>query len=592
MLRLLTTVLIIFSFGLVFLQAQRPKSQTETDSLKNVLSQDLADTIKAKVNLRIADYYLMMNTDSAIYYGNKSLEIAQNTSDKIREAHALARIGIAHSVRNEFATATEYLVKAQRIFDEYPDPIWLGMIYNEYGIMHLLQKQFDDAIPMYLKSIEYKEQVDDSIGISKTLNNIAGVYQQKGQLDSSLYFYNESMKIKEQMGYTEGVAYTKSNISSILFKQGKYKQSLAEAQESLAMFEGIDNRDGKIYVYNMLADNNFKLGDYDKAIEYRMKALEEAKKLKILRRVEESHNKLADIYEAKGDYAKALYHERLYRVYKDSVDNEKNIRRIEQVKAQYEIDKREAEIAQQDAELAKQANERNALIGGVILLVIIAALIFRNQRIKTKSLKEKEYLLKEIHHRVKNNLQVISSLLNMQSREANDPEMLDVIKEGQSRVKAMSLIHQKLYQTDDLSEISFEEYAQQLIDQLSALYKRDGLELEKTIDAKDIRLDIDTAIPLGLILNELISNSFKYAFNEMKKGELQISLERTSKEDLKLVVSDNGSGLPVNLDLSTVKSLGLKLVNILTKQLKGSMDFSSENGARFEINFKDLRMSA
>lgn len=571
-------------------EGQKP-TRKQVDSLYQLLVAGLSGEDEIDAHMHIGKYFLMMNTDSSIYHSTKAMELAREVGGKEKEARAITNIGIGHSIKSEFAEAMEYLVQAQAYYDIHPDPQMMAIIYNEYAVIHLYQKQMREAIPMLLTSMQYKNEIGDSVSIAKSYNNLAGIYEQLGKLDSSLFFHNKSLEIKERLGYQHGVAYSKSNISSVLHKQGKFEEAMKSAQESLAIFETVEDRDGKIYALHMVSECYRDIKDYPNALKYRKATLKEAEALGVLRRIQDSHKHMAAIYEEMGDYQQALFHERLFRSYKDSVDNDRNVRKIEQVKAQYEIDKRESEIAEQDAVLAKQANERNALVAGFVLLIIVIALVVRNARLKSRSLSEKESLLREIHHRVKNNLQVISSLLNMQSREADDPQMLDVIKEGQSRVKAMSLIHQKLYQTSNLSEIDFEEYSTQLIDQLAALYKKKGLEVTKQITAKNIKLDIDTAIPLGLILNELISNCFKYAFEDLEKGEIQVSLERLSKEDLKLVVSDSGAGLPSHIDVTSIKSLGLKLVNILTKQLKGSLNFSSDHGARFEIQFKDLKLS-
>lgn len=279
---------------------------------------------------------------------------------------------------------------------------------------------------------------------------------------------------------------------------------------------------------------------------------------------------------------------------------------IELDQAGFENDTLKRDKLFQQEQIAKQGLIRNLLIGGVVLLVLIVVSIYRSERIKTKknkeinaqneiivkSLDEKEALLKEIHHRVKNNLQVISSLLNMQSRSTENEEILEAFQEGQSRVKAMSLIHQKLYQTENLTEIDFEDYTSQLIGQLAALYKIDKTTVDQTIDIKNIKLDIDTAIPLGLILNELISNSYKYAFGARDKGEIHIELARTDQGKLQLEISDNGEGLPSDIDLQKTKTLGLRLVNVLTKQLNGNLSYESSPKSRFIIEFQEIRLSA
>ena len=206
-----------------------------------------------------------------------------------------------------------------------------------------------------------------------------------------------------------------------------------------------------------------------------------------------------------------------------------------------------------------------------------------------QSLLEKETLLREIHHRVKNNLQIISSLLNIQSDNVTDPTVLSSIKEGQSRVQAMSLIHQNLYQSEHLSNVDIENYLKELVVYLSEMFAGQNKDIEIVVDANKIEFDIDTAIPLGLIVNELVSNAYKYAFDNQQKGKVQIGIKAINDTDYELNVKDDGKGLPDDFDPTKSKSLGLKLVKILSKQLRGKFKSSSSNGAVFVVTFKDLR---
>lgn len=210
----------------------------------------------------------------------------------------------------------------------------------------------------------------------------------------------------------------------------------------------------------------------------------------------------------------------------------------------------------------------------------------QNERLKERN-DQIEVLLKEIHHRVKNNLQVISSLLDLQSRGIEDEAALATFMEGQNRVKAMSLIHQKLYQNEDLATIDFAEYTGQLTKELTALYPS-AAKVKTSVDAVTAaHFDIDTAVPLGLILNELVSNAYKYAFNETDEGALNITVETLGGGRHRLTVSDNGKGLPEDFDFAKAKSLGLRLVRRLAKQLYGSVDYQGGQGAKFVIMFTE-----
>ncbi len=206
------------------------------------------------------------------------------------------------------------------------------------------------------------------------------------------------------------------------------------------------------------------------------------------------------------------------------------------------------------------------------------------EQVKT-SLREKEVLLKEIHHRVKNNLQVISSLFRLQSRYTDDRHALEMFRESQDRVQSMALVHQKLYQSADLARIDFAEYLRSLTTSLLRSYQIDHQSITLTIMVDDLFLDIDQAIPCGLIINELVSNSLKYAFPDNRTGEIRIELRRTVDHQLMLMVHDNGIGLPPDIDLTTNKTLGLQLASTLTNQLGGSITIDRHGGTTFMILF-------
>jgi two-component sensor histidine kinase len=201
------------------------------------------------------------------------------------------------------------------------------------------------------------------------------------------------------------------------------------------------------------------------------------------------------------------------------------------------------------------------------------------------SLKEKEVLLQEIHHRVKNNMQVISSLLNLQSGYVEDPQALEVFQESQHRVRSMALIHEKLYQSENLAQIDFGEYIRSLVTSLSRSYSARAGDITLDIRADDVPLGIDTAVPCGLILNELVSNALKYAFPDGRAGQVRVELTADDDRRVTLTVGDDGVGFPEGLDFRGTTSLGLQLVNTLVDQLEGSIELNNGRGTEFKITF-------
>ena len=200
----------------------------------------------------------------------------------------------------------------------------------------------------------------------------------------------------------------------------------------------------------------------------------------------------------------------------------------------------------------------------------------------SKNLKEKEVLLREVHHRVKNNLQIIISLLNLQSRYITDETTLSAFRESQNRVRAMALVHEKLYGSADLATIDLDNYIRFLGNNLVQFYGIQGKNITLTIDIHDIFLAIDTAIPFGLMINELISNSLKYAFPNGRKGEISIAIHRQD-HTLTILFRDNGVGIPEDLDWRNARSMGLQLVTALVDQLDGTIELDRTAGTRFTM---------
>lgn len=205
------------------------------------------------------------------------------------------------------------------------------------------------------------------------------------------------------------------------------------------------------------------------------------------------------------------------------------------------------------------------------------------------SLQEKEVLLREIHHRVKNNLQVISSLLSLQSQHIKDEATLNMFTESRRRVRSMGIVHEKLYRSENLSRVNFKEYLQSLTRHLFQVYSIDPKLIKLSLDVQEIYLDINTAIPCGLLVSELISNALKHAFPPGSKGEIYIAMSKTKRKKITLEVRDNGIGFDSSINIEELGSFGLQLVDLLTKQLQGNLFIRSQNSTSFKITFTELK---
>ncbi|MCX6290884.1 MAG: PAS domain-containing protein [Bacteroidetes bacterium] len=230
-------------------------------------------------------------------------------------------------------------------------------------------------------------------------------------------------------------------------------------------------------------------------------------------------------------------------------------------------------------------DERNNLKELVFVDTDITASKILENKIKA-SLHDKDILLKEIHHRVKNNLQIIISLLNLQSGYIKDEQTLKAVKDGQNRVRSMALVHEKFYQADELTEINFREYVEKLNQFLFQSYGDKTDRVKLVIEADDVAFDMDTAMPCGLLINEIVSNSLKYAFPGDRTGEIKIELKKLPEQKIRMSISDDGAGLPENFDVEHAESLGMQLITALANQLDGELQVSREKGTKFSVFFK------
>jgi len=234
-------------------------------------------------------------------------------------------------------------------------------------------------------------------------------------------------------------------------------------------------------------------------------------------------------------------------------------------------------------------NEQGELKNIVVIETDITLRKKMEEQIKA-ALEEKGLLLREIHHRVKNNLQIIISLFNLQTSYIDDDKAYQALKEGQDRIKSMALIHERFYQSDGISQIDFDDYSRKLIEHLYSSFKINPNSIVIDVKIENVKLDIDTAVPCGLIINEIVSNSFKHAFIGKDKGRIYIILQNRSEGEYYLEINDNGVGLPADFNLETADSLGFQLIQALSDQLDGKLELvtSPNKGLTYKLNFKNI----
>lgn len=591
--------------------------------------------------------------DSAVINYKEALPIFEAENDVKSLASVYENIGLAHYRLSEYLITLQYFDKTDSLLKtviEDNDTRWIGLLTNKYLALFKLNRH-DEALESLLKGLRIAESNQDEDNIRKIYRQLADVYEFKGEkekhynalitsksylkntqrkfdianldyalgkyhqqydnFDSAIYYAQKSYEMYASNGLTEDMGNALSLMGNVEFRKENYQQALQYYEKALESLRTEQTQSYAGFLFN-IGYTYHKVGDFLKALGFLEKSLEMRKKINDISGIKDSYQGLAEAYERRNDFKKAYEYFGLFYAYSDSLFNETKNKQLAQLEKQYETEKKDQEIAVlaseneiQSLRAQKQQTQIYLSIGGLILLIVLSGLFLRQSNIRkrnnhileaknkeiAKQNAERELLLKEIHHRVKNNLQIISSLLSMQTRSMQDIKAKDAMKESQSRVKTMALIHEKLYQYDNLSKINMKEYMQQLSDFLTQTYRSEK-QIHVNIDAEDINLDMDMAIPLGLITNELLSNSLKYAFQDKEGGEIYITFTEPEPGIYKLLVRDSGKGLDDNLDIENTKSLGLKLVRTLTRQINGNLKISSNPGATFEIDFREHSLAA
>ena len=561
----------------------------------------------AKTYNSLGNVYAMIGEiDLAIDYYNNALEIWKQFGDKTQIAALNINLGKIYNDQDQYYKGLEAYQVALEIFEENKDKSRMAIAFNGIGNVYFGLVDNSRATDYYHRALKILEELDDNKSIASCLSNLATILSKQGEYNNALEYYQRAYIIFEELGLKAQMGSVLSNQSVLFKEQGDYYKALELCQESLKAFEDIEDEKGKGGVYLSLSGIYIKTGETDKAEHYALLGLKIANKFNRLGKQKTAHKFLFEIYEIKKNYRKAYIHHKQYKKINDSLFNESNVKKITglEYKYKYEKEKQDTELEQKKKdvieaeELQQQKLIRNFFILGFFILGFFIFVIYKfylqtkktnskltsQNKVILKQKEEKEVLLKEIHHRVKNNLQIISSLLNLQTKNVEDESMLSVMLDGQSRVKAMALIHQTLYQGNNISNINFIDYSSQLLNQLAGLYPELS-NVKREVVANNIELDIDTAVPIGLILSELITNAYKYAFKNTE-GSILISLTQ-EEHDYRLVVQDNGPGLPIDFDLSETSSIGLRLVRRLSRQLNGASSYKYKNGSIFIITFKD-----
>ncbi|TRX46480.1 tetratricopeptide repeat protein [Fulvivirga sp. M361] len=522
----------------------------------------------------------------SVDYYRRSMEKFR-TFDLTRAAELQFNLGISFNKLDMYDSALMNVLVAARVFEENDKKSNLASAWNTLGNIYNELDQYALSLKYHLKALHIREALALSASISSSLNNISLVYMEMDSISKALDYQFRSLELKKALGDAKKISIAQKNIGAIyskagdLIEAGKYYEKAMKTAQSVSYDRIIAS------VANDLARLDIQDNNYSRAEEYLDLAYVLSQKMGSLDLKKTNYELFSILYEKQGKFSESNAFLKQQMQVQDSILSKDKSLLINGISKNYEIEQKERELASLNEKhellealiFQKQLSIYFLITGALLLmlLLVLAYVAFRNKKGDNERIK---ILMRELHHRVKNNFEIISGLLQLQYDQLTDLAAKEAIKDGESRIQAMNIIHQRLYLEDKIQHIDMPEYIGKLLDNLHISYHRssDQVRLEKELD--NVKLQVDKAIPMGLIINELASNAYKYAFNEQGLGALKVKMKQVKAHRIQLVIEDNGNS-PDNLKIS--RGFGLKMVDLLVQQLHGELKVTYDKGRKYDL---------
>ncbi len=569
------------------------------------------------------------NFDLAKQNAEKALKIddsLQHYADIILDYNQLGR---AYYNFNQPQKAIDIYKKAVAVYQTHPSGPKIGTIYGNIGAAYNLLNQPNEALKYFLKQADFIDSLNDPLQKSKVNYNIGYTYMQMDQFKKGEKYFLKALQDSAKIDVKDYVYVNYHALGMLYSRWNKPDKALDANKKALKYFDATQNKMYQFDLHNNNAAIYLKKGDKPKALQEVNKAFEIANQIgfklgadaaqatkaeiyvnfgdydqaeKILNKLKKDssithheirlslYNSLYEVNKHKSNYKEALfYHEKLKKL-NDSILKAQRDSKVAEIETRYQTEKKEkenlklkAEKTQQELLLAKESKRNTYLSAGILIafsgLGIFAFYYRRNKRQKELI----EHLQKDLHHRIKNNLAVIDALIEDIKDEFDDTNIHAKLSELQNRINSINEIHRQLYFNKDITHLNLKTYLDKISRSIQESFGRNDVKINNKVP-ESFKLEVNTSFPIGLIVNEFITNSFKYAFERQTAGKIDIDLIEHGRNYI-LKLSDNGKGLPPDFDMDQLDSFGLNIMKLLAKQLKGEFHIKSEQGVQVEIIF-------
>lgn len=516
-----------------------------------------------------------------------------------------------------------------------------GQSLNAIAFIFYRQKNFKEARKYTLLAVEEFKAIASLDDLGRAYSFLGGYASGEGNIDLAIYNYEQALAYYKKVPSVYGVRIALYNLGTLFLKQGVFERADSCVGEAMAISSKEDVIGG-FYMSQLRAEVNLKRSFYKEAILYGTEALGYAKKMKSVKDLITIESTLYAAYSGNGDWKEASEIAKDLLVLKDSLYSSDISKNTQELMAKYEVEKKERAITylEKEKEIANEKGKRGELLAEVlkkdnalqtlrleketrvseglkeqntllvktaeqqrqlkwlIFLLLLGVIVFlgyyyRNYRIQKRDRAKIEaqaetlnFMIQEMHHRIKNNLQVIVSMIRMQGRSLDDVNAQEVLQDAESRLQSILIVHERLYKDEMISQIKLNAYLRELVSVISQQYEDFGKEFEvDLVDEVELDLHIDKAILLGLMVNELLLNAFKYAVVARDGAKVRVSIVALGEGKFQVEVADNGLGLPSLEQWENPQRLGLRLVKLFAKQLRGDVSYKNDGGACFRLVF-------
>lgn len=551
----------------------------------------LTQVIEEQVSAGLANY------DSCLVCANKIQRL-----DYVASCYSL--MAGMYGDYGDYDKAIELYAKGLSVAQKLGEPLWIATLANNLAEVYqsqgmntkLVQANFELALENSIKMQSWARAAMNSANLAKEYYLRKDVAQAQEELKRTIELFNKDLSNAYQVGTTSHV------LSDIYFGLADYVSAERYALSSLHIMDSLKRRDNALRPLSVLTQVYIQQGRLDKAAAYAQRLLRDAKTQQAKIYIRDGYKALSDIARANNKALQALEYYEQYKSWNDSVFNAEREKRISDMELQAELAQKELlvkyETDKKNTENAFLHEQNRGLrrrmlisVAAIILFLGLGTALFRSNRLKQKinaALKqekelveqqaiEKTMLVHEIHHRVKNNLTMLKSLLYLQARSSKQDETKRILQESQARIQSMALIHQSLYDQNEKGQLDFVQFTKQLLTELCSGYRMQEADVQFKVSGQCRDLQLQQAIPLGLIINELATNSLKYAFKDLDNGLISVHVSERPGF-LTIQYTDNGPGLPEVFDLSQ-GGFGFKVMQILSQQLGAEISYEKKPGA-------------